>query len=68
MTTVEKIKKLTANMKTIEKFQKSLSKSDYKIIKCYEYSLVGLEAPYDAEKLHEQREKIREEIRRLEKE
>lgn len=43
-----------------------LSESDYKIIKCYEYSLVGKELPYDIEALHIERQSIRDEINQLE--
>lgn len=46
------------------KFQ--LTSTDYQIIKCYEYSLVGMELPYDVETLHEEREALREQIRELE--
>ncbi len=45
-----------------------LSESDYKIIKCYEYSLVGKELPYDIEALHTERQNVRNEINQLEKE
>ena len=43
-----------------------LAETDYKIIKCYEYSLVGMELPYDIQTLHEEREQIREQIREKE--
>lgn len=66
MTPNEKIKRIIAGMKAIETFEKKLASSDYKIIKCYEYSLAGLDLPYDIEELHAEREAIREEIRKLE--
>ena len=53
-------------MKAIETFEKKLASSDYKIIKCYEYSLAGLDLPYDINELHAEREAIRDEIRKLE--
>ena len=53
-------------MYALKAFQNKLSESDYKIIKCYEYSLAGLELPYDINALHAERESIREEIRLLE--
>lgn len=48
------------------KFQ--LTSTDYQIIKCYEYSLAGLDLPYDIQTLHTKREAIREQIRELENE
>lgn len=66
MTPNEKIKRIIASMKAIETFEKKLANSDYKIIKCYEYSLAGLDLPYDINELHAEREAIREEIRKLE--
>ena len=55
-TTEEKI----AELKT------QLSDTDYKIIKCSEYQLVGKEAPYDIATLHAERQAIRDEINELE--
>jgi hypothetical protein len=66
MTNYEQIRKLKVKALKKESLEKALAESDYKIIKCYEYSLVGLELPYDIQELHEVREKIREEIRSLE--
>lgn len=66
MTPNEKIKRLVASVKAIKVFQDKLASSDYKVIKCYEYSLAGLDLPYDINELHAEREAIREEIRRLE--
>lgn len=43
-----------------------LAASDYKVIKCYEYSLVGLDMPYDIEELHAERESLRAKIEELE--
>lgn len=61
-----KMREIIADMKAIKAYQNKLTSSDYKIIKCYEYSLAGLEMPYDIEALHAERESIREEIRKLE--
>lgn len=41
---------------------------DWKIIKACEYVLVKKDIPFDVNKLHEERQKIREEIDTLEKE
>ena len=61
-----KVREMIANAKAIKAYEKQLSGSDYKIIKCYEYSLAGLELPYDINELHIERESIRAEIRNLE--
>ena len=45
-----------------------LAATDYKIIKCYEYSLVNEEMPYDVAKLHAERQTIRDQINTLEEE
>jgi hypothetical protein len=50
----------------IKVLKEELASTDYKVIKCYEYSLAGLELPYDITLLHEEREAIREQIRELE--
>lgn len=61
-----KAQKIIADLRTIKALQSQLSETDYQIIKCYEYSLVGLELPYDIQALHAEREAIREQIRELE--
>lgn len=50
----------------IMELKQELNKTDYKIIKCSEYQLVGLELPYDIVTLHAQRQAIRDEINKLE--
>lgn len=50
----------------IDSLKKALADGDYKITKCYEASLLNKELPYDMETLSEERNKIREEINRLE--
>ena len=49
----------------IKELQSELNESDYKIIKCNEYKLSGLELPYDIEELHKQRQALRDEINKL---
>lgn len=49
----------------IKELQSELNESDYKIIKCNEYKLAGLELPYDIEELHKQRQVLRDEINKL---
>ena len=58
-----KTREIVADIRALKAYEKDLTDSDYKIIKCYEYSLAGLEMPYDIEKLHMEREKLREKIR-----
>ncbi len=50
----------------IENYKQGLSDSDYKVIKCYEASLLGKSLPYDMETLHSERQAIRDEINELE--
>jgi len=54
------------NYEAIEKLKKEVAASDYKVIKCYEASLVGKELPYDMNEVHKERQEIRDEINRLE--
>lgn len=61
-----KAQKVVADLRTIRALEAQLTETDYQVIKCYEYSLVGLELPYDIQALHEEREAIREQIRELE--
>ena len=44
----------------------SIDSTDYKIIKDYEYSQVGLETEYDMAELHQERQELRDEINALE--
>lgn len=43
-----------------------LNRTDYKIIKCSECSLAGIELPYNIAELHTQRQALRDEINELE--
>ena len=43
-----------------------LSSTDYQIIKCYEYQLLGQELPYNINELHIARQAIRDKINELE--
>jgi hypothetical protein len=51
----------------IEELKQKLADTDYKIIKCYEYTLVGQPLPYDVQKLHTERQSARNKIEQLEK-
>ena len=52
----------------ISELKKRLTATDYKVIKCSECQLLGLEMPYDVAELHAERQAIRDEINRLEQE
>lgn len=43
-----------------------LNETDYKIVKCSEYQLAGLELPYDIQLLHNERQSLRDRINELE--
>lgn len=50
----------------IAELKAELNSTDYKIIKCSECSLAGVELPYDIAELHAARQAIRDEINELE--
>lgn len=50
----------------IESLKTQLAETDYKIIKCSEYQLVGQELPYDIQELHTERQFLRDRINALE--
>lgn len=50
----------------IESLKKELSGSDYKVLKCYEASLIGSAQPYDIFILTAERQAIRDQINSLE--
>lgn len=52
----------------IVELKRHLSDTDYKVIKCVECQLLGLEMPYDVEVLHTERQAIRNKINQLEEE
>lgn len=54
------------NAKRVRVLKKQLEDTDYKIVKCSEYQLAGLEPPYDIQELHAERQAIRDEINELE--
>lgn len=53
--------------KEISEKKKKLADSDYKVIKCYEASLMNEKFPYDLKKLIKERNELRYEINELEK-
>ena len=50
----------------IDDLKSELSKSDYKIIKCYECQMANIEMPYDITLLHNERQILRDKINELE--
>ena len=50
----------------VENLKMQLAESDYKVIKIAECVACNLPMPYDAEKLHEERQAIRDRINELE--
>lgn len=52
--------------KQIAELTAQLDATDYKIIKCAEYQLAGLDLPYDIEELHSGRQSLRDKINELE--
>lgn len=46
--------------------KEQLNQTDYKIIKCSEYQLAGIDMPYDVVVLHQERQALREQINELE--
>ena len=50
----------------IAELKEQLAATDYKIIKCSEYQLAGMELPYDIQALHEERQALRDAINELE--
>lgn len=50
----------------IQGLKDALTSSDYKVLKCYEASLLGHILPYDIEFLHEERQAQRDQINYLE--
>ena len=49
----------------IAKLQEDLNSTDYKIIKCSEYQLAGLDIPYNIAELHAKRQILRDRINEL---
>ena len=62
----EQERDVTKIRKEIEDLKAQLTNSDYKIIKCYEASLIGESLPYDITHLHRERQAIRDKINEIE--
>ena len=59
----EQIRQVTAQ---INDLKVQIAASDYKVIKTYEYSLLGEQADYDMETVHAERQNLRDQINALE--
>ena len=59
----EQIRQVTAQ---INDLKERIAASDYKVIKTYEYSLLGEQAEYDMETVHAERQALRDQINELE--
>ncbi len=53
-------------LQRIYQLKAELAKTDYMVIKCYEYSLAGMDPPYDIAMLHADRQAVRDDINALE--
>jgi hypothetical protein len=63
--TEEEIERQAA-IQEITELKRELEDTDYKVIKCSEYQLAGLDAPYDIAELHTARQELRDRINTLE--
>ena len=59
----QQISQLTAQ---IEDLKEQIAASDYKVIKTYEYALLGEQTEYDMEAVHAERQALRDQINSLE--
>lgn len=50
----------------IQELKAQLTADDYKVIKCYEASLMGEQLPYDISRIHRTRQELRAKINELE--
>ena len=65
-----KIQKLEQKIRNLESDLSSTASEigDWKIAKCMEYQVNGLEMPYDLEQLHKKRQAVRDKINQLQEE
>ena len=66
----EEIARKEQEIRNLEAALSSVSSNigDYKIIKCMEYQILGMEMPYDINELNEERQAVRDQINTLEDE
>ena len=73
MNETEQNNKVAELEQKIRDLQSQLSSSnspigDWKVSKCMEYEVVGLECPYDVKELHKARQAVRDEINQIQNE
>lgn len=66
MQIAKKTKQISNTEEQIKSLKELLTDTDYKIIKCSEYKLAGIDMPYDIVALHTDRQVIRDQINELE--
>jgi hypothetical protein len=66
ITEIHDIEQNGESQPTLDELRQQLTSTDYKIIKCYEYQLIGESLPYDIVALHNARQTIRDKINELE--
>ncbi len=64
----ERQQAIDALQSQIAAYKAQIDATDYRIIKAYEYRVVGLESKYDMDALHTERQSFRDEINRMEEE
>ncbi len=68
ITEAERLNKVSKLQIQIDNLKAEIEATDYRIIKAYEYSMVGMESGYDMESLHMERQSLRDAINGLEEE
>ena len=63
---IEERKRVATIQNEIADLKSQLEATDYKVIKCMEYSINGLELPYDMQEIHAERQALRDRINELE--
>lgn len=59
---MERQEQIMSTQSEIDTLKLQLDSTDYKIVKTYEYSLVGMESDYDVDSLHAERQALRDQI------
>ena len=65
---IGRLERIASIHSEINELKAQLDASDYKVIKCFECSMVGEKMPYDVQELHEERQAIRDMINQKETE
>lgn len=59
---MERQEQIMSTQSEIDTLKLQLDSTDYKLVKTYEYSLVGMESDYDVDALHAERQALRDAI------